>query len=89
MQKIIAALKEAGAKYVVVIEEMSRSNPAQIVDELLMLLKAGKRTHTRLIGAILLEQSDKWATQRARYTTLKTIGAVSDDPTISLPAANE
>src|SRR6187399_592174 len=32
----------------------------------------------RLIGAILLEQSDEWATQRARYMTLETIGAVSD-----------
>jgi transposase-like protein len=41
----------------------------------------------RLVGAILLEQSDEWATQRARYMTLETIGAVSDTATISLPAA--
>jgi transposase-like protein len=41
---------------------------------------------TRLIGAILLEQSDEWATQRARYMTLETIGSVSDNPTVSLPA---
>jgi putative transposase len=41
---------------------------------------------TRLIGAILLEQSDEWATQRARYMTLETIGTVSDNPTVSLPA---
>jgi transposase-like protein len=41
---------------------------------------------TRLIGAILLEQSDEWATQRSRYMTLETIGAVSDNPTVSLPA---
>jgi Transposase, Mutator family len=41
---------------------------------------------TRLIGAILLEQSDEWATQRSRYVTLETIGAVSDNPTASLPA---
>ncbi|MFZ4407943.1 MAG: IS256 family transposase [Paracraurococcus sp.] len=40
----------------------------------------------RLIGAILLEQSDEWATQRARYMTLETIGSVSDNPTVSLPA---
>jgi transposase-like protein len=40
----------------------------------------------RLIGAILLEQSDEWATQRARYMTLETISSVSDNPTISLPA---
>ncbi|MDT8278699.1 transposase, partial [Roseomonas mucosa] len=32
----------------------------------------------RLIGAILLEQSDEWATQRSRYMTLEAIGAVSD-----------
>ena len=38
------------------------------------------------IGAILLEQSDEWATQRARYMTLETIGSVSDNPTVSLPA---
>ena len=41
---------------------------------------------TRLIGAILLEQSDEWATQRARYMTLETIGAVRDNPTFKLPA---
>ncbi len=41
---------------------------------------------TRLIGAILLEQSDEWATQRSRYMTLETIGAVSDNPPVSLPA---
>ena len=38
------------------------------------------------IGAILLEQSDEWAVQRARYMTLETISQVSDDPFISLPA---
>ncbi len=41
---------------------------------------------TRLIGAILLEQSDEWATQRARYMTLETISSISDNPTVSLPA---
>jgi putative transposase len=40
---------------------------------------------TRLIGAILLEQSDEWAVQRARYMTLETIAPLSDDPTVSLP----
>jgi len=40
----------------------------------------------RLVGAILLEQSDEWATQRARYMTLETIGALSDSATVSLPA---
>jgi putative transposase len=41
---------------------------------------------TRLVGAILLEQSDEWATQRARYMTLETISAISDTSPISLPA---
>jgi CheY-like chemotaxis protein len=40
----------------------------------------------RLVGAILLEQNDEWAVQRARYMTLETIAPISDDPTISLPA---
>jgi transposase-like protein len=40
----------------------------------------------RLIGAILLEQSDQWATQRARYMTLETIDAISDNAAVSLPA---
>ncbi|MBF0563188.1 MAG: IS256 family transposase, partial [Alphaproteobacteria bacterium] len=41
---------------------------------------------TRLVGAILLEQNDEWAVQRARYMTLETIATVSDDPHVSLPA---
>jgi len=40
----------------------------------------------RLIGAILLEQSDEWAVQRARYMTLETIAPLSDDPIVGLPA---
>jgi hypothetical protein len=34
---------------------------------------------TRLVGAILLEQNDEWAVQRARYMTLETIALLSDD----------
>jgi len=41
---------------------------------------------TRLVGAILLEQNDEWAVQRARYMTLETIAPLSDDPIVSLPA---
>jgi len=41
---------------------------------------------TRLVGAILLEQNDEWAVQRARYITLETIAPMSDDPFVSLPA---
>jgi putative transposase len=40
----------------------------------------------RLVGAILLEQNDEWAVQRARYMTLETIAPPSDDPVVGLPA---
>ena len=40
----------------------------------------------RLVGAILLEQNDEWAVQRARYMTLETIAPLSDDPLVSLSA---
>lgn len=40
----------------------------------------------RLVGAILLEQNDEWAVQRARYMTLETIAPLSDDPVVGLPA---
>jgi transposase-like protein len=39
----------------------------------------------RLIGALLLEQNDEWATQRARYMTLETIAPMSDTGLVSLP----
>ncbi|HSF77763.1 MAG TPA: IS256 family transposase [Steroidobacteraceae bacterium] len=41
----------------------------------------------RLIGAILLEQNDEWAVQRARYMTLETIAPLSDNAPIELPPA--
>jgi transposase-like protein len=40
----------------------------------------------RLIGALLLEQNDEWAVQRARYMTLETIAPLSDDPAVRLPS---
>jgi putative transposase len=39
----------------------------------------------RLVGAILLEQNDEWAVQRARYMTLETIAPLRDDPIVNLP----
>ena len=44
MEAIKAASKDPSSKYVVVIEEINRGNPAQIFGELLTLLEAGKRT---------------------------------------------
>jgi transposase-like protein len=40
----------------------------------------------RLVGAILLEQNDEWAVQRARYMTLETIAPLSDNQIVGLPA---
>jgi hypothetical protein len=40
---------------------------------------------TRLIGALLLEQNDEWAVQRARYMSLETIAPLSDAPVVTLP----
>jgi putative transposase len=40
---------------------------------------------TRLVGAVLLEQNDEWAVQRARYMTLETIAPLGDDPSAGLP----
>ncbi len=39
----------------------------------------------RLVGALLLEQNDKWAVQRARYMTLETIALLGETDTVSLP----
>ena len=41
---------------------------------------------TRLVGAILLEQNDEWAVQRARYRRLETTPDLGDDALVRLPA---
>ena len=45
-----------------------------------------KAAVVRLVGAILLEQSDEWATQRSRYMTLEAISTVSDTAAVRLSA---
>ena len=42
-------------------------------------------------GAILVEQNDEWAVQRARYMTLQSIAQTSDNVSIKLlaPAASQ
>jgi len=45
-----------------------------------------KAAITCLVAALLLEQNDEWAVQRARYTSLKSSRPISDDPLVSLPA---
>ena len=41
----------------------------------------------RLVGAILVEQNDEWAVQRARYVTLETIVSLSDTQMVRLAAS--
>jgi putative transposase len=43
----------------------------------------------RLVGALMLEQNDEWAVQRARYMSLETIAPLSDNPLVSLSAVAE
>ncbi|MFJ2466751.1 McrB family protein [Pseudomonas sp. NPDC087615] len=44
MEVVTAALNNPDSKFIVVIEEINRGNPAQIFGEMLTLLEAGKRT---------------------------------------------
>ncbi len=40
----------------------------------------------RLVGAILVEQNDEWAVQRAKYMTLDTKPASGDNDLFKLPS---
>jgi hypothetical protein len=76
----------------------SQANCGRILVKMMKGHVPGRRAHrsrprpneeaiTRLVGAILREQNDEWAVQRARYMTLETLAPLSDDPIVSLPAA--
>lgn len=41
---------------------------------------------TRLIGAIIMEQSEEWVVQRGRYMSLETLAPLSNDPIVMLSA---
>ena len=41
-----------------------------------------------LVGATLMEQTEEWTGQRARYMTLETLAPVRDDLNVSVPAAH-
>ena len=49
MEMVTAALKDPSSKFVVVIEEINRGNPAQILGEMLTLLENDKRTPTEAL----------------------------------------
>ncbi len=41
---------------------------------------------TRLVGALLLEQNDEWAVQRARYMTRETMAEMTEPAAMPMPA---
>ena len=43
------------------------------------------RAAVRLVGALMLEQTDEWAVSR-RYMSLESLTAIDDDPIPRLPA---
>jgi len=69
---------------------MSSNPPKRLIGEIKRRTEVGIFPNgdaiTRLVGAILFEQDDERAVQRARYMTLETIAPLSDDPVVSLPA---
>ena len=60
---------------------MAKSSAAQM----LSASSPNDEAIVRLVGALLLEQNDEWAVQRARYMTLETMATMGNDPGVSLP----
>ncbi|HKP94408.1 MAG TPA: AAA family ATPase [Fibrobacteria bacterium] len=50
MEMVLAAIREPGETFVVIIEEINRGNPAQILGEMLTLLEADKRTPSEALA---------------------------------------
>ncbi len=69
--------------------QISSTNPLERVNKEIKRRVTGIFPNTasvlRLVGPLMLEQNDEWSVSR-RYMTLETIGALSDNPPISLPA---
>ena len=59
MEMINAALKAPASKFVVVIEEINRGNPAQILGEMLTLLDGDKRTPTEAMELCYRKKDDE------------------------------
>ena len=69
----------------------STNRPERLIGEIerrinLVGIFPNEEAITRLIGAILLEQNDEWAVQRAKYMTLEPIASVSETVPENLPA---
>lgn len=61
MEAIQEAIDDPSSKFVVVIEEINRGNPAQIFGELLTLLEAGKRTPNEALELCYPDkQGNRW-----------------------------